>query len=65
MIHPARARELPIPKEFGCRLSILTPRPHTLLFNLRIREPVEVARRTAGRKQTDEEIEHFSLKDPQ
>jgi serine/threonine protein kinase/WD40 repeat protein len=36
----------------------------TLLFNLRIRELVEIARRTAGRKLTDEEMEFFSLNDP-
>ena len=37
--------------------------PNTLLFNLRIRELVEVARRTAGRELTEEEIELFSLND--
>jgi WD40 repeat protein len=36
----------------------------TLLFNLRIRELVETARRTAGRELTDEEMESFSLNDP-
>ncbi len=36
----------------------------TLLFNLRIRELVKFARRTAGRKLTDEEMDFFSLNDP-
>ena len=35
----------------------------TLLINLRIRELAEIARRTAGRQLTDEEMELYSLND--